>query len=110
MKNHGVPESVVENTFKESSAFFKTPDSVKKSVAIANSDNFRGYMGLLSENVSSENKGDYHEAFNLGLDPELAPESFEEGGKEGLRHSENQWPKPEEWDGAGEFKSTVLSY
>lgn len=64
-------------------------------------------MGLLSENVSSENKGDYHEAFNLGLDPEVDPESFKEAG---LRHSENQWPAKKDWDGAEGFKSTVLSY
>lgn len=67
-------------------------------------------MGLLSENVSSENKGDYHEAFNLGLDPEVAPESFKQENGEGLRHSENQWPKKEVWEGAPEFKEVVLSY
>lgn len=52
----------------------------------------------------SENKGDLHEAFNLGLDPSIFPEIKEEAGP-GLKHSENLWPKKQDWEGAETFVS-----
>jgi isopenicillin N synthase-like dioxygenase len=81
-------------------------------VDISKSDNFRGYMGLLTENNDPKNKGDYHEAFNLGLDPLLAPESMGAGGSgdSKLQHGENQWPTSENWAGSAEFKDTTLEY
>lgn len=63
-------------------------------------------MGLLTENNNKENKAEYHEAFNLGLDPSLAPESMKrESGK--MSHGENQWPSEEVWEGAEEFVSVL---
>jgi isopenicillin N synthase-like dioxygenase len=66
VKNHGVNEDVVEKTFAQAEAFFATSSDVKKSVSawtdhrfvangllqvdISNSDNFRGWMGVLTEN------------------------------------------------------------
>lgn len=65
-------------------------------------------MGLLTENNDPTNKGDYHEAFNLGLDPSLSPESMSRASGK-MTHGENQWPAPQDWDGAGEFVSSLLS-
>jgi isopenicillin N synthase-like dioxygenase len=67
VKNHGVNEDVVKDTFAQAEAFFATSSNVKKSVStlmdhrfvadglvlqvdISNSDNFRGWMGVLTEN------------------------------------------------------------
>jgi hypothetical protein len=66
VKNHGVNEDVVEKTFAQAETFFATSSDVKKSVSawtdhrfvangllqvdISNSDNFRGWMGVLTEN------------------------------------------------------------
>ena len=79
---------------------------------IGRSDNFRGYMAILTENNNPDNKGEMHEAFNLGLDPILAPEAFAEqealkakGISDGLEHSENLWPAPETYPAAVEFVS-----
>ncbi|ODO02001.1 hypothetical protein L198_02732 [Cryptococcus wingfieldii CBS 7118] len=113
IKNHGVPEDIVNTTFSQSKMFFDAPEKIKKSVDITKSGNFRGYMGLLVSNndPSVSTKGDMHEAFNLGLDPSLDPSFFDQTVKEGeLKHSENLWPSTEVWDGAGEFKSASLAY
>lgn len=53
-------------------------------------------------------KGEMHEAFNIGLDPSI--DTYETGenseAKEGeLVHSENIWPKEEDWPGADAFVS-----
>ncbi|KAK8866075.1 hypothetical protein IAR55_001226 [Kwoniella newhampshirensis] len=113
VKNHSVSLDTVEETFKQSQEFFKLPQEVKKTVDISKSGgNFRGYMGLLTENNDPTNKGDMHEAFNMGLDPSLDPASFgQEEEKEGeLKHGENLWPEKKDWDGAGAFKQANLNY
>jgi hypothetical protein len=86
-------------------------------VDISKSTNFRGYMGLLTENnnpfvptsayllINSDNKGDYHEAFNLGLDPSLGFAVEESGGEGELEHGDNLWPDKEVWSGAERFVS-----
>ena len=52
------------------------------------------------------NKGEVHEAFNLGLDPSLDPKLEEDEATEGeLKHSENLWPSEEVWKGADAFVS-----
>ncbi|WRT64294.1 uncharacterized protein IL334_001225 [Kwoniella shivajii] len=109
--NHGVPLDVVNRTFAQSHAFFDLPPGVKKTVDINKSENFRGYMGLLTENNDPANKGDMHEAFNMGLDPLVAPESFKRTKKEGeLQHSENLWPDENDWEDAKAFKQANLDY
>ncbi|EAL21748.1 hypothetical protein CNBC4500 [Cryptococcus deneoformans B-3501A] len=112
VKNHGVPLQVVDRTFEQSKEFFNQPDGLKKSVDISKSGgNFRGYMGLLSENNDPKNKGDMHEAFNMGLDPSVDASAFIQDVKEGeLRHSENLWPDKKDWQGADVFKQANLDY
>ena len=53
----------------------------------------------------SDNKGDYHEAFNLGLDPSLGFATDESGEEGELEHGENMWPDKEVWSGAERFVS-----
>ncbi|KAL1405007.1 hypothetical protein Q8F55_008625 [Vanrija albida] len=111
VKNSGVDEQVVDATYAQSKAFFKLPAEVKKSIDISKSDNFRGYMGLLTENNDPANKGDYHEAFNLGLDPSIRPDAAQTDSDDAkLRHGGNLWPAAEDWSDAGEFKATTLDY
>ncbi|WVW82460.1 hypothetical protein I302_104470 [Kwoniella bestiolae CBS 10118] len=111
VKNHGVPLEVVNETFKQSHSFFDLPSEVKMTVDINKSDNFRGYMRLLTSNTNPANKGDRHEAFNMGLDPLVHPESFHQDEKEGeLKHSDNLWPIQEDWEGAVGFKEAALNY
>jgi hypothetical protein len=60
--------------------------------------------------MNSDNKGDYHEAFNLGLDPSLGY-AVEENGQEGeLEHGDNLWPDKEVWSGAERFVSCYRHY
>ncbi|GMK56763.1 hypothetical protein CspeluHIS016_0306030 [Cutaneotrichosporon spelunceum] len=124
VKNHGVPKPIADAAFTQSKRFFNLDEGVKRSVDISKSDNFRGYTGVLAENNDPDNKGDYHEAFNIGLDPLLAPAASEwppseVGASEAdtttassntLRHGENLWPETSVWTGADEFKSTTLQY
>lgn len=64
-------------------------------------------MPLLSENTDPKNKGDMHEAFNLGLEGEV-------GRKLGCEMKEeedgmgNLWLGKEDWEGAEEFVRGLL--
>ncbi|KLT39575.1 Clavaminate synthase-like protein [Cutaneotrichosporon oleaginosum] len=109
-KNHGVSRDVVDAAFGQSHAFFGLGEEVKRSIDISKSSNFRGFMALQTESHDSTGKGDYHEAFNLGLDPSLAPDSMGVGRDSKLQHGENLWPEAEMWDGAAQFKSATLAY
>ncbi|ORY34288.1 hypothetical protein BCR39DRAFT_517472 [Naematelia encephala] len=109
VKNHSVPTETVAGAFQAARDFFDTTSEIKQSVDIGKSDNFRGYMALLTENNVPSNKGELHEAFNLGLDPSLG--LAQEGGSAGeLQHSENLWPSDQVWKGATGFKQAVLDY
>ncbi|KAK1925422.1 hypothetical protein DB88DRAFT_193700 [Papiliotrema laurentii] len=118
VKNHSVPRQVVDNAFAAAAAFFAQSPGVKESVDISKSDNFRGYMKLLSENNDPTKQGEMHESWNIGLDPSIdtskstsdfAPQ--DQPRKEGsLVHSDNLWPETSTWSGAEDFKRANLEY
>ncbi|KAJ9124500.1 hypothetical protein QFC24_003291 [Naganishia onofrii] len=125
IQNHGVDGAIVDKAFQQTQAFFATSPAVKKSVDISNSSNFRGWMGVLTENNDPENEGDLHEGFNLGLDPTIAKtlptfqelerlkKNTEDQAKSehsnGLEHGDNLWPDIQVWEGAEEFSMKYYS-
>ncbi|CAD6565827.1 MAG: hypothetical protein TREMPRED_001816 [Tremellales sp. Tagirdzhanova-0007] len=116
VKNHRVPRHVVDEAFSAAKSFFAQSFSVKTTVDISKSDNFRGYMPLLSENNDPKNKGELHEAFNLGLDPSIDPifltqtHTQDSQVDSALTHSSNLWPEQRHWSGSEDFKRSNLAY
>ncbi|KAL7412746.1 hypothetical protein BDY24DRAFT_390939 [Mrakia frigida] len=112
VKNHSVPEELVNVTFDYARKFFRELDDEEKmKIHISKSNNFEGYMGLMSENTDPANRGDLHEAFNVSREhpsdpPNLNPVLDAEG-----KHGENMWPD-EELDGGKleGFRIGVLTY
>jgi isopenicillin N synthase-like dioxygenase len=73
---------------------------------IHKSSNFKGYTPLLGENTDPENRGDLHEGFDLGWEPEEGSTLSTSGVRnDGAMTGKNVWP--EELPG---FKSYVLTY
>ncbi|KXS13082.1 2OG-Fe(II) oxygenase [Gonapodya prolifera JEL478] len=88
VKNHQVPDAVIDAVFAEAHAFFALPDATKMQYHIQNSKSLRGYGKLLDENVDPANRGDLHESFDIGLeiaedDPDYLAGKF---------YGPNQWP------------------
>ncbi|KAK4686157.1 hypothetical protein P7C73_g3971, partial [Tremellales sp. Uapishka_1] len=114
VKNHSVPSSTVDAAFKQSKSFYAAKPEVKKTVDIANSKNFRGYMGLMMENNDPKNKGDRLESFNIGLDPSLEEypkdNHAKPAGGETIEHGDNQWPDAKDYEAAEDFKKATLDY
>jgi isopenicillin N synthase-like dioxygenase len=90
--NHGVPESLIANTFAESARFFAQPTEEKAKIAIETSNCHRGWFMLGGENLdpSKQKKaGDLKEGVKIGRD---LPASHPLVLAETPLHGPNQWP------------------
>lgn len=90
LRNHGVPQEVIDATFDAAKRFFATPFEEKMRIHIRQSNNHRGYGPLLEENTDPTAKGDLHEAFDLSLD---IPADDAEVLAGHTLHGPNVWPE-----------------
>jgi isopenicillin N synthase-like dioxygenase len=134
VKNHGVPESIIQDAFSSSKKFFALPLEAKMNVSkyhiflihgicytvfllkIENktTPNYKGYSPLLSGNNDPNNNGDLQEGFEFGwedlpTDAQGAKNGDvakkEAGGHDGVMAGANIWP-PE----LPEFRLASLRY
>lgn len=100
--NHGMPDHVINDTFRAAHRFFDLPMDSKQAISVEKSEAMRGYTPLLGENTDPDNNGDLHEGFDLALDlpaddPDVAAGVF--------GYASNQWP-----DGLDGFRDALMSY
>lgn len=98
---HGVPETLIAETFARSRWFFMQDPAEKARVGIERIGNNRGYVGLQREALDPTRPADLKEAFNVGL--ELAADHPDLHAGVPFRGL-NGWP-PEP-----AFRSTLLAY
>ncbi|MEP0914637.1 isopenicillin N synthase family oxygenase [Leptolyngbya sp. GB1-A1] len=67
IKNHGVPQSVINHAFAQSKRFFSLPLAEKMEIHISNSSNHRGYVPFLEERVDVTAEPDLKEALDFSL-------------------------------------------
>jgi isopenicillin N synthase-like dioxygenase len=99
--NHGVPASLINETFGCSHAFFDQPVATKAELAIEKIGGNRGYSGLRHEALDPARGGDFKEAFNIGLD--LNADDPEIQARKPFR-TLNAWPA------TPGFRETLLGY
>jgi len=68
VKNHGVPQAVIDQAFAQAQRFFALPLEEKMKIHISHSPNHRGYVPLLEENTDPTANGDLHEAIDFALE------------------------------------------
>ena len=73
MKNHGVPESLIEEYFGASLKFFELPADEKAKYGVG-TDYLFGWVKLLAEKFNPTSSGDLHEAFQFR--PQTAYEAW----------------------------------
>ncbi|XPS79397.1 hypothetical protein M3J09_011382 [Ascochyta lentis] len=88
--NHGVDESLLDDTFDALKRFFDLPTEVKMEVHNQKTAKFRGYEAFLEGKLDPSTRGDFKEGFLMGedaTDPEqnrpITPSTAE---------PRNQWP------------------
>ncbi len=101
ISGHGIPQSLIDETFSVADRFFALPESEKSQLDIRNSKNNRGWTAHGSENLDDSAPGqvDRKEAFNIGL--EMADDDPRMGQP---FRGPNAWPR---LDG---FRETTLKY
>jgi isopenicillin N synthase-like dioxygenase len=95
--NHGVPETLIAETFAESKRFFALPPETKAEVAIERSACHRGYFSTGGENLDPAKQrttGDLKEGYKIGRD--LGPDHPLVRANTPL-HGPNQWPDLPGW-------------
>jgi len=103
IKNHGISEHIISSGLDAAKQFFDLAENLKQELDIHKSTNFKGYTPLLSENTDPNNRGDLHEAFDMGWEPEEV--SLSGLRDDGVMTGHNVWPA-----GLPGFRSSVLAY
>ncbi|KAH7926492.1 Clavaminate synthase-like protein [Leucogyrophana mollusca] len=104
VKDHGIPEKVIETAVGAAKQFFRLPVESKMKLDLQKSANFKGYTALRTEDASREKKGDIHEGFDLGWEPE-SPANANALRDDGIMTGANLWP-----DELPVFRKDVLAY
>ncbi|WP_352923475.1 2-oxoglutarate and iron-dependent oxygenase domain-containing protein [Mesorhizobium sp. M1182] len=97
VKNHGIPQDLIDSVFHVSREFFYLPLSQKTLLHIKNSDlAFRGYTEPFGENTDPGKTKDLKECFDFGPERSVF---------EGPFFGPNQWPS--NWP---EFRELTYGY
>jgi isopenicillin N synthase-like dioxygenase len=98
--NHGISDTLVENTYAAAKIFFALPPAQKSEIAIERSACHRGWFTVGGENLDpakQKSAGDLKEGIKIGRD--LAPDHPLVLAKTPL-HGPNQWPSLPGWRAA----------
>jgi isopenicillin N synthase-like dioxygenase len=104
IKNHGVPQELIDATFAECPRFFGLPLPEKTAIHVRNSVNNSGYTPLLEENTDPTAKGDLHEAFDMAHE---LPSSAPDREAVARHYGANQWPAAASLPG---FRDAIETY
>ena len=89
---HGVSQSLIDETFAQAKRFFDLPDAVKQEISIDRSAVHRGYFSLGGENLDPAKQmvaGDLKEGLKIGRD---LPLDHPLVAARTPLHGPNQWP------------------
>ncbi|KAJ7776815.1 hypothetical protein DFH07DRAFT_797909 [Mycena maculata] len=108
VKNHGIPEEIIQGTLALMCKFFDLPLEAKLEVENTKTPNFKGYSPILSGNNDPNGAGDLQEGFEFGFEPLRvtdAPEAEDGAGADDIMAGANIWPAQ-----LPEFRQAALEY
>lgn len=90
IKNHGIPDATLAQTFAEAKRFFDLSLAAKVEVATAKSKISRGYDPLRTQTLDLNARPDLNESFYIGLERGQDDPLVQAGLP---NHGANQWPQ-----------------
>lgn len=122
IKNHGIPEELVQELHAAARRFFNLPEKTKMDYSVSKSKKYRGFMPVYGEQLTGSELNDFptertqtgtgalSESFDIGYeiagdsqhtaDDALPPDPYD-------MYGDNQWPSNEVLPG---FRDTYLKY
>ncbi|CAK7235860.1 hypothetical protein SCUCBS95973_009410 [Sporothrix curviconia] len=96
IKNHGIPEEVIENASRQAKVFFRQPRDKKEPASTVHSKFFNGWFDVHSRKTNPGERADNKEAFFYRYQPENDPDTKDlsaipEGVKPYIRGEEYIW-------------------
>ncbi|GME56372.1 Isopenicillin N synthase [Neofusicoccum parvum] len=73
IRNHGIPDSVIDAALSSSKAFFQQPEELKERAHVSNSNFFNGWQRYKSTHYNDEESPDHREYFAIRYDPRYDP-------------------------------------
>lgn len=123
IKNHGIPDHVIDAALAQGKAFFAQPEEKKREVSTSKSRFFNGWTERHGSQISPTESRDYREGFAWRYDPRYDPERKGKGGSDddddgdddGVPAAIRPWIRGEEfvWEGTRHlpgFQADVLAY
>ncbi|RFU32227.1 hypothetical protein B7463_g4133, partial [Scytalidium lignicola] len=112
IKNHGIPETTIQNAKKQVHAFFKRPTEEKMKVTQKQSKYFNGYSPPRSTNASPGESIDVKESFSWRYEPQYDPDPKP---LDAIPEEVKPWIRGEGfvWEGTSDiprFKEDTLAY
>ena len=101
IKNHGIPQDLIAETFAVLKRFFDLDLDVKMDAHVQKNPSIRGYEPMLETRLDPRTQGDVKEAFTMG-DCVMEPEQ-DFAGRTGMpkppyiTQPQNIWPKDAPW-------------
>ncbi|KAJ7505878.1 hypothetical protein B0H11DRAFT_1976528 [Mycena galericulata] len=105
VKNHGIPEEIIQHTLALMRNFFDLPLKAKLEVENTKTPNFKGYSPVLSGNNDPNGAGDLQEGFEFGFEPLDGIKADDGAATEGIMAGANIWPTQ-----LPEFRQAALEY
>ena len=93
VKNHGIPQPVINDALMVAKEFFSLPLEQKMEVDNKKTPNFKGYNSLLSSVNDPDSDGDMHEGFEFGWEELIPKDNDEKRTNDGVMAGANIWPK-----------------
>ncbi|KAJ7268054.1 Clavaminate synthase-like protein, partial [Mycena rebaudengoi] len=104
VKNHGIPEEIIQETLAMMRKFFDLPLDAKLDIENTKTANFKGYSAVLSGNNDPNNAGDLQKGFGFGFE-EIEPDKARTPEADGVMAGANVWPSE-----LPEFRTAGLEY
>ncbi|KAF9890662.1 hypothetical protein FE257_005793 [Aspergillus nanangensis] len=112
VRNHGIPEDLIQHALSEAKNFFSQPQREKEKIAFRKTGISSGYHGVGSTQINRAETRDLKETFSMRYDSRIDPASMESSG---LLHADIDLAQGDDTDWKGTshlpaFRSTTITF
>ncbi|CAH0020625.1 unnamed protein product [Clonostachys rhizophaga] len=73
VRNHGIPEDLIQSALSQIQTFFDQPEETKESISLHHAGQTLGYLGVGGSQINNTESRDRKETFSMRYDPRADP-------------------------------------